>query len=125
MALVSEDGLMEWYEVHSVPELLHPWVKQNVVPVLGKEPIGQEAFHKSLVGWLSQYHEPTIVADWYADLVHFFSSFAGRDHSESIDYPCKARLVSNLTGYAPVTPHNALSDARAIRIAFTRAGLGA
>lgn len=119
MALAADDG-REWYEVLPLPpeHMIEPWVLQNVVPILGKAPISHASFRRSLQAFLSQYQKPTIVADWYTDLVHFFDAFAGRDHSESFSFPCQAQLVSSVPGYAPAVPHNALSDARAIRDAL-------
>lgn len=118
MALVSEDG-REWYEVLPLPEQVEPWVAANVVPILGKSPVERVVFRHSLFQFLRQFDRPVIVADWYTDLVHFFCCFAGRDHSESFDFACAAQLVGDVPGYAPRVPHNALSDARAIRDALS------
>lgn len=122
MALVAEDG-REWYEVLPLPitathDFVDPWVRLNVVPILGKPPISHASFRQSLFAFLANFDNPIIVADWYTDLVHFFSCFAGRDHSESRSYPCRAQLVASVPGYAPKQPHNALSDARAIKDAL-------
>lgn len=111
MALVSDDG-REWYEVRAIPATLEPWVAENVVPVLGKPPVGGEAFRASLHAFLRQFSDPLVVADWYTDLVHFFSCFAGRHHAESILFPCRAALRA--IDYVSAVPHNALEDARAI-----------
>lgn len=124
MALCAEDG-REWYAVLPEPSLWNEWVFENVLPVISAEKPtiyanSREEFRVSLRNFLDGFEQPTIVADWYTDLVHFFQSFAGRDHTESIDYPCKAELVTDVPGYAPAVPHNALSDARAIRDALGR-----
>lgn len=118
MALVSEDG-REWYEILPLPDVLDPWVAENVIPVLGDgDTCPEEWFREGLHHFLRQFDNPVIVADWYTDLVHFFSAFEGIDHSESIAFDCRAELITNLPGYEPETPHNALSDARAIRDAY-------
>lgn len=117
MAIVSEDG-REWYEVLPLPDRVEPWVAENVVPHLGKEPIDPVEFRLSLHRWLGQFDRPCVVADWYADLVHFFAMFAGRDHTESVMFPCTSALI-DLDRYDSAIPHNALSDARAIRDALS------
>lgn len=116
MALVSDEG-DEWYHVRSEPRVWNEWVFENVFPVLYSEPVGPEAFRESALAFLRGFENPTICADWYTDLVHFFSLFAGKDHTESVGYPCKAELVL-IENYNSAIPHNALSDARAIRDAW-------
>ncbi len=114
MAIVADDG-SEWYEVLPLPATIEPWVAANVVPLLDKQPIDMEAFRASLFAYLRRYDAPTIIVDWYADLVHFFGCFAGRHHAESVAFSCNARLITDVPEYHPEVPHNALSDARAIR----------
>jgi len=118
MAIVSEVG-DEWYEVLPMPEVLVGWVNDNVVPVLNASPVSPEAFRESFLAFMSRFKNPTIVADWYTDIVHFFSMFGGRDHSESVGYACKAELVL-IDNYQSAIPHNALADARAIRDVYMR-----
>lgn len=119
MAIVPEDGGPggAWYGVLPGPKVWEKWVYENVYPVLHATPISKEAFRESAIAWLRQYDNPTIVADWYTDLVHFFSLFAGNDHSESVGYDCKAELVL-IDSYESAIPHNALHDALAIRDAY-------
>ena len=124
MALVGDDG-REWYAVLPEPRIWDAWCFEHVLPMLDKEAptiraISREEFRVSLRCFLDQYQNPIIVADWYVDLVHFFSAFAGRDHSESMPVNCRAELVLDLPDLQPTFPHNALSDARAI--AAARAG---
>ncbi|WP_312809349.1 hypothetical protein [Agrobacterium cavarae] len=122
MAVVSEDG-REWYEVLPLPESIDPWVAKNVIPCLAKAPIDEMDWRLSLHDFLKQFDEPTVVADWYTDLVHFFGSFQGRDHAETFAYSCKAELVV-LDTYESEIPHNALSDARAIKNSIMKARAG-
>jgi hypothetical protein len=118
MAIVSEGG-DEWYEVLPLPEKIDPWVNSNVVPVLGNLPVSREYFRVSFLDFMSDFRNPTIIADWYTDLAHFFAMFAGRDHTESVGYACKAELVL-IDCCDSKVPHNALSDARAIKDAYQR-----
>lgn len=113
MALISEDG-DDWYEVLPLPESIDPWVADNVVPALYQSPVSKEAFRESAIAFLKGFDNPTICADWYTDLVHFFSLFAGSDHTESVGYACKAELRM-IDKYDSEIPHNAFYDARAIR----------
>jgi len=117
MALVPEDASIEpWYECME-PFLWHEWVLANVRPVLGKEPVSNRDFRTSFLSYIQRFNNPTICADWYTDLVHFFSMFAGEDHTDSVGYACKAELVL-IDNYESAIPHNALEDAKAIRRAW-------
>lgn len=114
MAIVSDDG-REFYEVLEPVSMFDPWVAVNVVPKLDKRPIGRTEFRLALHGFLRQFASPEIVADWHADFVHFFNAFHGRDYTESLDFGCTTRLLSGPSDIRPDRPHNALSDAHALR----------
>lgn len=119
MALVADDG-REWYAVLPEPRIWNAWCFENVLPIMAAiEPTiwarSMEEFRVSLFNWLGAYDNPTIVADWYTDLVHFFSVFGGRDHTESMAYQCRAELRTDIAEIHAEVPHNALSDARAIK----------
>lgn len=114
MALVG-DGC-EWYEVREIPADMHPWVRENVLPVLGKTPIGDAAFRASLRAFLSQWSRVTVVADWTEDLAHFFDALAMPDGNA-----LPLRVTAELIDSPPLSPevrHNALSDAKALRLAY-------
>lgn len=118
MALVAEDG-REWHASLPLPDIYDqdPWVRDNVIPVVHykAEPMPtMQSFRKSFERFMNGFDSPTIVADWYTDLVHFFQIFAGRDHSESFHIPCSAVLLPNMEFLPSAVPHNALCDARAI-----------
>ena len=122
MALVPEDDdVQPWYEVRQLPEgnsfAWDKWVWDNVVPYLCKRAIGRDEFRASAIAWLQQFDNPTIIADWYTDLIHFFGIFAGKDHTDSVGYACNAELVL-IDCYSSTIPHNALHDAMAIRDAY-------
>jgi hypothetical protein len=120
MAIVPEDESIEpFYEVIDTWETFcwDAWVYDNVKSVFGKDPISKEDFRYEFLRYLRQFDNPTVCADWYTDLVHFFSMFAGKDHTKSVGYACKAELVL-IEDYHSEIPHNALSDARAIREAY-------
>jgi hypothetical protein len=113
MALVGDDG-REWYEVLPLPAVVDPWVAENVVPKLGKEPIGYNAFRKSLWNFLLCPPSIVVVADHQADFVYFFQALIGDSFVDTPLIKCGARLLAG-TNPRPKVPHNALSDARALR----------
>jgi hypothetical protein len=123
MALLAEDG-REWYGILPEPKVWNEWCFEHVLPVLYLPEVptivanSREEFRVSFHAFLSNFDKPIIVADWYTDLVHFFHTFEGADHTKSIAYPCTALLLGDIPEYAPEFPHNALSDARAIRDAL-------
>jgi hypothetical protein len=121
MALVAENG-DEWYQMLPEPQVWDEWCFDNVLPVLSAHPIPRKDFRESLHAWLKQYEEPTIIADWPSDLVHFFNELLGEDHSQSLMYPCGAVLLD--IDIKSDMPHNALSDARAIMREFKRSHSG-
>jgi hypothetical protein len=114
MAVVSDDG-QEWYEVTECASPIVPWVAEHVMPKLGKAPISALEFRKSLHEWLDQFHNPTVYADWPADLVHFFNAFVGETYNNVLRWSCRAVLYQGRADITPENPHNALSDARALR----------
>lgn len=115
MALVS-DGASEWYEV--CPTVVtEPWVRQHVVPVLGKEPMRSMAlFRSSFHQFIRAFKHAEIICDWPADAVHFCTMLAGVDYGSSLELPFTLRVIITPPGQ-PVSkvPHNALEDARALR----------
>ncbi|RVC47645.1 hypothetical protein EN781_00480 [Mesorhizobium sp. M4A.F.Ca.ET.090.04.2.1] len=114
MALVSDDG-REWYQVLPEPSVFDKWVFENVFPILNKAPMSRREFQLSLKIFLEQFDKPTIYADWYTDLAHFFNAMAGDNHGTSFSLPCSAVLLKDVPDLQPELPHNALSDARALR----------
>ena len=119
MALVSESG-DEWYEVVSFDGLPEPFVAKHVLSNLGKEPITNAEFVDSLDAFLTGYSLSSgleIIADWTSDFEHLSSwlSSMGAYRGWSIPFECTMRLVRGDATIAPENPHNALSDARALR----------
>jgi hypothetical protein len=122
MALVPEDeSIAPWYEVIQPPEgnrcVFDRWVWDNVISVVGKRAIPRDDFRAEFLRYIQRFDNPTICADWYTDLVHFFSMFAGQNHTESVGFACRTELKL-IEEYDSEIPHNALSDAIAIRKAW-------
>jgi hypothetical protein len=102
-----------WYEVAEVPKDTLPWVAKNVIPVLGKKPIGYDFLRTSLHAYLLNLKfKPTIVADWPEDFVHFCRLICA-DGGQQLPFECSMELV--LSGaYEPIIRHNAMEDAKAL-----------
>lgn len=117
MALVSEDG-REWYEVRQMATVPGDWVSEHVLPKLDKVSVKDNQFHESLMLFLSQFGDGfEVVADWPADFEHMCNVLTevSSDNGFSIPFECIFRLVRGDDTIAPDNPHNALSDARALR----------
>jgi hypothetical protein len=116
MALVSGDGL-EWYEAREMTETPGPWVSEHVIPKIGKTPLNPELFRSSFRDFISIFDGAQIVADWPADFEHFcrLLSGVGAELGFSISIECNMLLVRGDGTIQPENPHNALSDARALR----------
>lgn len=115
-AMVADDGA-EFYSVLPEPRIWDKWCFENVFPLLDKPPVATVAdFRLAFLKFLRGYRNPTIVADWPADIYYFNKVLLGDSHEESVLIPCRFELVG--CDIFPDRPHNALSDARAIRAAL-------
>ena len=111
LALVSEDG-REWYEVLRC-DSPHPWVEQNVIPKLGKEPSPRFMVQDSLQQFLANFDEIHVVADWPEDIAHFCQLLI-TGPGERIATPPLTMEVLRVDSVSE-NPHNALDDARGLR----------
>jgi hypothetical protein len=122
MALVADDG-REWYEVLQIAEAPRPWVAVHVMPVLKKDPISINAAQTNLEKWLSNYDSAHIVADWPEDIQHF-CEFLITGPGKRINTPILTMEIRrDVDSGQSAIPHNALSDARALRLAYSTAPL--
>jgi len=120
MALYTEDADNLFYEIIDLPyasSWCDPWVRQHVVPVFGKEPIkgGRVAFNRALRKYLGEIATNgliTVVADWPADIEHFFASLMIEGHWE-VDWPIHAAMSKSGILKSEI-PHNAMADAVAL-----------
>jgi len=117
---VADDG-NEFYGVYQIPDNPHPWVKDNVLPLLdfGLEArdANKEAFMQRLAVWLWDYRGATVIADWPADIEHMCNllSFAGMRQGFAVPIELTFKLIKRANEYESLIEHNALSDARALR----------
>lgn len=113
MALVDGEGNY-FYEVLPCLEPIN-WVKENVLPVLDKQPIEAGMFKKRLRHFLSLYPKIHVIADWPEDLALFSRALVVDFGSCMKTPPLTMQLWMDRT--LPVNserPHNALSDAQAL-----------
>lgn len=129
LALAAEDG-KHWYGVWPLPleHELHPWVRENVIPLLhempptvmlyGKEPNRDRAdllLRHSLREYLMAREGAIIYADWPADFHLLMKVMLGRSFMEAWMVDIGMQLVRTPPGWPrPAIPHNALSDAIAL-----------
>ena len=115
MALVSEFD-HEWYQVRKMTSAPEEWVSENVIPKLDKLPLESHEFRASFHAFISRFDGCIVIADWPADFEHFCNLLTGvgADAGFSIPLECSMLLIRGGEIY-PDNPHNALSDARALR----------
>jgi hypothetical protein len=123
MALVSDDHA-EWYQTVAIRGRYDPWVAENVIPYLSatftsytRERADHEELAASLDAFLSNFDNPEIIADWPADFEHFSNllTIIGASGGFKEAYACTMKLINVPGQLKPEVPHNALSDARALR----------
>jgi len=112
MAIMAADG-KEWYEVLPC-ENPGPWVAENVIPILGKEPIPKKLFQWELHKFLMKYNSVHLIADWPEDIAHFCEALITAP-GQRINTPSLTMEIWRDLDAVSEIPHNALSDARAIR----------
>ncbi|MTI12306.1 3'-5' exonuclease family protein [Sansalvadorimonas verongulae] len=115
MALVPEDG-DAFYEVLECATPID-WVRDNVIPVLGKDPVSQEQFTERLQDFLGQFDEDSVevIADWPDDIKYFCDALVARDRCNIGPGSFAMTVDRTLFNAKSKVPHNALEDARAIR----------
>jgi hypothetical protein len=113
MALVSETGA-EFYEVLECTEP-HPWVLEHVIPVLNKDSISFKSFQDKLNKYLLQFDSINIIADWPEDIENFCSVLI-TGPGERMSSPPLSMQILRIDSESEL-PHNALEDARGIRLA--------
>ena len=120
MAIVASNG-DEFYEVITWEKYSNtiPWVAENVLPKLNKLSIREDEFQNRLWNFLLKHPNEAIIADSPAD----FKYLLERCEFMTNESPSKYRYI-NLEikmhfvisdKYESEVPHNALSDARALK----------
>jgi hypothetical protein len=113
MALVDEGG-RHWYKAVPLYEPLHPWVAENVVPVIGNAVcLERPEFSASLAGFLRAYDAVHLIADWPEDIKFFCEALITGPGQRIGTPPLAIEIRRDLDAESSV-PHNALADAQAI-----------
>jgi hypothetical protein len=118
LALVSYDGRV-FYEVASTPreDEVDPFVAEHVLPKLEQRPIGYFTMARKCVEWLKPFDGATVVADWPADFEHLCRLLTEVSAEQDFVMPLDLLTMKLVTSppLKPANPHNALSDALALR----------
>ncbi|MNX51493.1 3'-5' exoribonuclease [compost metagenome] len=118
LAIVSEDGQREFYEVLPSSQVQEQWVRENVIPILQKAPITYEQFQAKLETFMHQFPGMTIYADHINDIA-YFSRALDKGMGKRIRIQPLIMIVDDeLSAKKSKILHNALFDARAIRDSF-------
>lgn len=91
------------------------WVAANVMPIIGIDPIGREDFQIRLAQYLNQWAEVTIIADWHEDIAHFCDILTTGPGNRIPTPTLRFEIRRDMDAVVPSQPHNALSDAAAMR----------
>lgn len=125
LALVSENG-WEFYQVKTKPGKLNSWVQAHVIPFLAIDghdgkPVGDDIFSDLLAHYLLQFPNAEIIADWPADIEHLCAALTYQGERAGWRIPGEFKFIlKRVSGIKPEIPHNALSDARALKEAYLR-----
>lgn len=124
LALVPEYGDQEFYTTLPLPDHIHKWVQQHVVPYLRFVPEGLDhdlsRVHAAqhIEAFLAHDPDPVIVADWPDDL-GYFCHLMVTGPAEMIGVNGMRFELINGAGFSSAAvskvPHNALHDARALK----------
>ncbi|QVD49231.1 hypothetical protein LUCX_161 [Xanthomonas phage vB_XciM_LucasX] len=110
----------EFYEVIGpFPSEIDPWVVENVIPHLKKEPISYSLFQKKLGEFLLKHRVQELHYDWCDDIAYFNRALI-TGPGERLSMPCEFLSHTHHPDIevASKVAHNALHDARAIAAAI-------
>jgi hypothetical protein len=119
MGIVADNG-EEFYEVVEWTAEPHPWVIENVIPILIKTPLPRLEFQEKLYSFLKTFKYPHIIADWPDDIKYLMESLiTGPGNMMNIASVITMEVHRRLS-YISAIPHNALEDARGIKTAYLK-----
>ena len=119
MGFVSLDGTQEFYEVVEHGPT-NEWVTENVIPILNKPAISKETFKEKLTAFLLQFPSIQIIVDHGSDAWYFADYLKGIEGKRAIEIPVDIRIDSTLTAKHSTLLHNALEDAKALRLDYIK-----
>lgn len=115
LAMVDENG-RDFYAVLNC-QTPTPWVAENVIPVLGQRFASLHMLQTRMEVWLAEYNSVHIVAGWPEDIAHFCRALITGPGMRMDTPPLTMEVRRDLGSADSATPHNALADAHAIRVA--------
>lgn len=121
MAIVGYD--QEFYEVIELDSdmPIDEWVKINVYPKLGKTAISYELFQKKLEEFLQVFPKGfNLIADWPDDLRYFLQSIMLSPGCMMKISDFEMKVDRQIDSFQSKIPHNALEDARAIKLEWEK-----
>lgn len=118
LALVPEDPSRPFF--YEAVECTEPtaWVAEHVLPVLATKPVSQAEFADRFARFLIDDDGPLLVADWPEDIAHAARLLVTGPGRMMAIRSMRFELVDPHImgpGVPGDVPHNALSDARALR----------
>lgn len=118
MAIVSEDGQRVFYEVVEHKQPTVDWVEENVIPILNKLPVPSSVFKERLKKFLDAFPKLTLIADHAADLFYFTQQIVGAEGWMMVEYQLDLRVDPSISAKKSTILHNALEDAKALRLSW-------
>lgn len=112
LAMAHTNGA-EFYEVLPAPKNIHPWVAQNVMPILNKPAIQPITFRLKLWHFLLKYNGESIYADWPEDFAHLMQ-WSCAENGKAPNLRLTMHLIKS-GAFEPEQRHNALSDAHGLK----------
>ena len=117
IALVADDG-KEFYQELPLPDVIHPWVREHVVPYMDNQNTPRRLVQQRLEAFLHQFDRVHVIADWPDDL-RFFCDLLITGPGDRISLPKVTMELALVDGQSEL-PHHALHDARGIRDEYNR-----
>lgn len=90
-----------------------PWVAENVMPKLQKEPITMASMQEKMWSYLNQFESIHVIADWPEDVM-WFCKVLVTGPGTRIDTPPLSFEILRVDTISK-NPHNALADAEALK----------
>ncbi len=124
LAIVSENGEREFYEVIQCDTITDQWVKDNVVPIFQRKAISYTDFQTALAKFVDQFPGMTIISDHINDTAYFARALDLGSGKRIRIQPLTFIVDDELSAKKSKILHNALHDARAVRDSYlAREGL--
>lgn len=116
LALINKDQDQVFYEViaGTTENLSDPWLYDNVVPVLNKEPVSASQFQRLLFKFLDKFPYVRLMCDHPADPRYFLQALEINNEGKWWYKSLSIEIRVELSAGKSKIPHNALEDARAL-----------